>query len=169
MTKQAVTGGGLEVGEDRRWQEKYWVVQRFGWAAMAVFLLAAFFGATGGGGPLASARVESASGAIEYPRIARWQSADQVTVHVPAASTGEVEIELEKAFVDLFAIESVEPEPSAVAATPGGHRFTFDFANGDGSRTIAFHVRASKPVLRRPIGARIGDGPPTRMAITVLP
>ena len=136
---------------------------------MALFLIAALFGATGAGGPIASARVETAGGTIEYPRIARWQSAEEVTIALPAGSSGTIDVEIEKSFAELFGVESVEPEPSQVVATEKGHRFSFDLGTDAGPKNLAFHVRPSSPTFRRTITARIGDAPPARMNVTVLP
>lgn len=169
MAKQAASEGGLQVNEDRPWQERFWTVQRIAWIAMALFIVAAMFGATGSGGPLATARVETPGGSIDYPRIARWQSTDQVTVNLPPGSSGNVDVEIERSFADLFAIQSVEPEPSQVVATQNGHRFTFDLAADAGPKTIAFHIRPSNPTLPRTIAARIGDAPAARLNVTVLP
>lgn len=169
MGKAAESDDRLEVNEDRAWQERTWTIQRLGWIAMVVFLLAALFGATGSGGPLATARVATGGGTIDHPRIARWQSAEQVTVNLPSGSTGPIDVELERSFVDLFSIESVEPDPSQVTATGAGHRFTFDLAGDAGPKSIAFHVRASNPAIERAIGVRIGEGRPARMIVTVLP
>ena len=169
MAQQSTSKSGLEVHEDRNWQERFWTIQRIGWVAMALFLLAALFGATGAGGPIANARVATAQAKIDYPRIARWQSAEQVTIHLPPGMTDTVDVEIEKSFADLFAIESVEPQASQVVATERGHRFSFDLSTEAGAKMLAFHVRPSNPTLPRTITARIGDSPPARMTVTVLP
>lgn len=169
MAKQAQGEADFEIGEDRSWQERTWAVQRIAWIAMALFVLATLFGATGSGGPLASARVLTGGGSIDHPRIARWQAADEVIVNLPPGAAGEIHVELERSFVDLFGVESVQPEPSQVIATAAGHRFSFDLADGSGAKTIVFHVRPSKPAFERSIRARIGDGRASRMVVTVLP
>ena len=169
MAKQPATKGGLEVDEDRAWQERFWTIQRIGWAVMALILLAALLGATGKGGPLASASARSPAGTIDYPRITRWQSSDQVAVRLPASASGKVNVELSPEFAETFTIESVEPEPSQVQATAHGDLFTFDVGNGGGEKEIVFNVRAQKPLLYRSVEARIGDGPRQPLALTVLP
>lgn len=74
--------GNFEVEEDRTFQERFWTAQRFAWSAMGLFIVAALAGATGSGGPLADAVAETPGGTIEYPRIARWQAAERMTVRV---------------------------------------------------------------------------------------
>lgn len=168
MGKQSVTKGGLQVKEDRAWQEKFWTAQRVGWAAMVAFLIAALAGLTGLDGPLASGRIKSQAGTIEYPRISRWQASDDLMVRLPRSTSGEVELMLSDDFAEIFSIESIEPEPSQVVATPGGHRYTFA-VGGDGGGNIAFHLKATSPSLPRRLSAAIDDSRPSHMTVTVLP
>jgi hypothetical protein len=168
MPRKTAGTHGLEVQEDRAWQEKFWTFQRIGWALMALLILAAMLGATGKGGPLASASAQTPAGTIEYPRITRWRAVEQVTVRLPPATAGKVELELSKAFAELFTIESVDPEPAEVQATGTGHRFSFDVAGG-GEKLIVFDVRSAKPALLRTVPTTIDDAPPAEMRVTVLP
>lgn len=160
---------GLQVKDHRGWQERFWTAQRIGWALMALIVLAALLGATGKGGWWANARVQLPGATIEYPRISRWQSNEQFTVRLAPATSGLVELELSSPFIERFMIEAIEPEPLTVRATGGGHRYTFDIAAGEGEKVIVFAVRSEHPFLARPVTVRIGDGPPARMTLTVLP
>lgn len=169
MAEQKTAGSGLEVREDRGWQERFWTSQRVAWIAMALFILAAMAGLTGMGGPLASASADLGGGTIEYPRITRWQADDQLQVRVEPASTGNVELTLSPQFVQTFAISSIQPEPKDARATTSGHRFVFETDQGGGERVIVFNLRASRPVLGQQVAASLGDGTPAQMTITVLP
>jgi len=169
MAKAETGARGLQVTEDRSWQEKFWAAQRVGWALMAMFILAAVAGLTGMGGPLASARAELGGGTIDYPRITRWQADDQLQVSISPASLADVELTLSRDFVQLFAIESIQPEPAEVQATSAGHRFTFETEPGERERVVTFTVRATRPVLAQPVAASLGNAQPQRLTITVLP
>ena len=160
--------GGLEVTEDREWQEKFWTAQRIAWAVMALIIIAAIAGLTGKGGPLAAAKANLGYATLEYPRIARWQSDEQLTVRLAETAPARVQLLLSPQFVKLFSVNSIEPEPSEVRATPRGHLFTFETETG-GERVIAFNVHAANPVLEQPIGVSLGSAPPARVTITVLP
>jgi hypothetical protein len=160
---------GLQVNEDRAWQEKFWTAQRVGWLVMLAIVITAMVGLAGKGGPLASAHAESGGARIDYPRITRWQSADQLTVTLPPDASGAIDVELSPAFAKLFQVEAIEPEPSDNAATTSGQRFTFDVEGGSGDKRIVFHVKASEPAIERAVEARVADGQPARAAITVLP
>ena len=144
-------------------------MQRVGWAIMALILLAALIGLTGKGGPLASGTAKAAGAKIDYPRITRWKSDDQLTVRLPASASGAVDVELSKAFGEMFSIRSVEPEPSEVKATATGQRFTFKVADGPGEKLIVFGIHAENPTAPRTVRAQIADAPPADLGITVLP
>lgn len=169
MAKAETGARGLQVTEDRAWQEKFWTAQRVGWVLMAVFIVAAIAGLTGMGGPLASARAELGGGTIDYPRITRWQADDQLQVRVSPTSPADVELTLSPEFVQLFAISSIQPEPAEVQATAAGHRFTFETEPGERERVISFGVRATRPVIAQPFAASLGNAQPQRLTITVLP
>lgn len=166
---EATRQSGLQVREDRAWQENLWTAQRVAWAVMALVVAAALLGATGKGGPLANSTIETGGAVIDYPRITRWQSADQLTIRLPAHASGTVDVELSKAFVDTFTIESLEPEPSEVSATTAGHRFSFLVDGGAGEKSVVFNLKAGKAALALPIEARVGSGEPAQFTMTVLP
>lgn len=169
MAKAETGARGLQVTEDRSWQEKFWTAQRVGWALMALFILAAIAGLTGMGGPLASARAELGGGTIDYPRITRWQADDQLEVRLAPSAPSRVDLTLSPQFVQLFSINSIQPEPSEVQATAAGHRFTFETEPGERERVITFTVRATRPVIAQPVAASLGNSQPQRLTITVLP
>ncbi|HVL79098.1 MAG TPA: hypothetical protein VM346_07390 [Sphingomicrobium sp.] len=169
MAEKQAQARGLQVNEDRHWQETLWTAQRFAWAAMALLVVLAMLGATGKGGPLATASVKSTGATIEYPRITRWQSADQLSVRLPANASGEVQIELSQPFVELFSIESVEPEPSRMEASGQGHRFAFNVSGGGGQPLIVFHIKASRFAFSRTVTARVGEAAPVEMSLIILP
>ena len=167
MAKEQGGERRLDVSDDRVWQERFWTIQRIGWLVMALFILAALLGATGKGGPLAKASVQTAGGTIDYPRITRWQSAEDVIVHLPASASGEVELLASPGFAEVYSIDSIVPQPSAARTTPAGHLFTFD-ATGGGPKEIILHVTAGKPVIGQPVMVRIGQSV-ARIRVTVLP
>lgn len=161
--------GDLEVEEDRAYQERFWTVQRFAWGVMGLFILAAIAGATGSGGPLAHAVVKTPSGTIDYPRIARWQAADQMTLRFPASTSGPVEVELADTLVQALSVESIEPEPSSSTALGGSRRFTFDLGAGGGEKSIVFNLRPGSPAFPASARARLGSSPPVELDFVVLP
>jgi protein-L-isoaspartate(D-aspartate) O-methyltransferase len=165
---QSEPASALDVREDRRWQEVFWTVQRIGWALMGLFIVAALLGATGGGGPLSTAKAETSTGSVEYPAISRWESSEQIVFRFQPGSSAKAHLTLSPQFDQVFAADSILPQPSAAVATAAGHRYTFDL-EGTGEKQIVFNVTTGKPALARHISARIGAGPPARLTVTVLP
>jgi hypothetical protein len=159
---------GLQVDEDRHWQERLWTAQRIAWAIMALLVAVAALGLTGKGGPLATASVQLGGASVEYPRITRWQSSDEILVRLPANTTGEVQVELSQPFVELFKNESISPEPSRVDATGRGHRFTFETSGEGGEPRIVFNIKATRAFWSRSLQVRVGNAA-ADMTMTVLP
>lgn len=160
---------GIDVDADRRAQEKYWKFQRIAWLVMAGTVAGAVLGATGGGGMLSRATAKNALGEIDYPRIARWQAANEMTLRLPGGASREADLELDGTFARLFSIEEVVPSPSRSAATPSGHRFTFSLGQGPEERTIIFRLKPGRPAGPTRASARIEGGPPIVLSFVILP
>lgn len=169
MAEPATGPTGLQVGEDRAWQEKFWTAQRVGWIAMTVFILAALLGVTGKGGPVASASARSGDASIDYPRITRWQSDEEISLRLPGSASGRVEVLLSPEFSRLFSIKSIVPEPSSSETTASGNAYRFDVAGGRSEQNITFNVTSGRPVFGQRIEARIGGSKPAQLRVTVLP
>lgn len=157
---------GLDIETDRPFQERMWVAERIGWLLMLLLVAAALAGFAGTTGPASSARVESGGAKIDYPRIARWQTADTMTVEF--SGSGTAQIRLPAAFADVFAIENVTPNPAKVVATPEGPLFEFELAQGAGPKKVNFALRADKPVLPRRARGDVA-GQPYELSFSVLP
>ena len=158
----------IDVDTDRDFQERFWVVVRVGWLAMALLCLVAVLGLTGSGGPYSSQSVQAGQARIDLPAIARWQAADTLTVHV--ASRSELTtVLIPAAFGDVFTIDSVSPQARSVTATLEGDLFEFALQPGR-KITIDFSVRPARPVWRSQLGAFEVNGAPSQpTTLTVLP
>ena len=169
MTAKQAQQRGLQIDEDRAWQEKFWTVQRVAWVLMALFIVAVIAGLTGNGGPFASASARTSAGTVEYPRVTRWLADEQVTLRLAPSTEGEVEVLLPREFGTLFTISSIVPEPSKSEATAAGDRLTFDIGPGGGEKTVVLNVTTAKPVLVQPLDVKVADAPPARLTVTILP
>lgn len=156
----------LELETDRRFQERFWVFQRIGWVAMLLLVAAALAGLAGTSGAASSGRVEAGGATIDYPRIARWQTADTMTIEF--SGSGLAQVRLPAAFADAFSIENVTPQPAKVVATPDGPLFEFDLGGGEGPKKVNFAVRADRPSLPRRARGEVA-GEPYEFSFTVLP
>lgn len=103
-----------------------WRVERIAWAVMALLLLATLLGAFGGG-PLSHARSSAPSVELEYERLMSAAAPTEYRLQVqPAlAVDGRVPVRIDQALVELMQLQSIVPEPEAVAAGPGYTEFVF--------------------------------------------
>jgi hypothetical protein len=165
LEEPPVRPDGLQLDENRTFQERHWTAERWAWGGFIAVTLAAALGTTGGGGVLSHGLAEMEGGAIDRPRITRWAASDQMNVHFDAGS-GERSLALSAGFAQSFQVESMQPRPVRAAGTPEGQRLTF--AAADGPFEVVVHLRAQHPGLAR-WRARIDGGAPRDFTTLVLP
>jgi hypothetical protein len=156
---------GLQLDEDRRFQERFWTVERFAWGGFGIVIAAALAGLTGGGGPLANASRALGDATIEYPVITRWTTADKLTVHLPPAEVPT--ILLGPRLLDVFEIESIQPHPSASITTPEGLKLEFR-ADGAGTAPVTI-VLQSDAVGRVSFDVSVAEAGTARLTTLVMP
>lgn len=129
------------VGEDMRFQRRFWAVQRAGWGVLSVMLVLAGLGLFSNG-PLSRAEARSANGtmAVEYQRFLRNGAAATMVVRL-AAGNGPAEFFIGREALDKLGITRIQPPPSHSSVSDDGIRLAF---------------------------ARIGDAP-ARIQLTVKP
>jgi len=140
----AVRPDGLQLDENRSYQETLWTVERWAWLVFIAITLAAALGATGAGGPLSHRLAVLEGGQVDHPRIARWAASEEMAVHF-AAGSGPRTLMLSPAFAQSFQIEGIQPEPDRVEATAEGQVMHFDAA--DGPIQVVIHLRPQSPSL----------------------
>lgn len=160
---------GLDLDDDRPFQERYWRWQRGAWAVFALIVIAALAGLTGSGGPLSRASASGPGGEVDYPRVARWDASDDIRITLPASGARTAHVEIDRAFSDVFEVEVIQPVPAASAATAMGLRYRFDLGAANGPRRIVMHVRPLRPAMATPLRVRIDEAPPLRLTPIVLP
>lgn len=160
----------VDVDADSPLQERHWAISRVSWLIMLALLLVATLGLTGSGGVLSRQQATAGAAELDIPRVSRWAAADNLSVRVPQDTTGDIEITVPNEFAEMFAVESIAPQPSSVSATPNGHRYQFESSPGPGDRRIVFSIRASRPSLPSHIGRFAVNGEATgELPIVVLP
>lgn len=133
---------GLQLTEDRSFDNWFWTLQRISWVGFALLLLAALAGFSGSGGHFSKQTLEIGDATVVLPRVSRWQASDSLHFTVRGGST--VEVVLGPTFRDHFVIEQIQPQPDHSEATASGLRLRFSLA-GDGSSSIDFDVKALRP------------------------
>lgn len=162
-------GATVDVQTDPAFQERFWIAVRVGWAFMAVIFLAAVFGATGGGGALASQTLRSGTARIELPAVSRWAAADTMTITL-SKPTKPTTVTVPAAFGDVFSVEAVAPAPRSVIGSPEGDIYIFELSPQDGDVSIDFSIRASHPTwITRLTPFEVNGARSDRSTLIVLP
>jgi hypothetical protein len=111
----------LDFDQDMPVQRRTWVVQRVGWVAMSLLVLAALTGLCGGG-PLSAIETRDDSGRlrIAYERFVRYGSAATLRIWLHPESPGELLLHVDRALLDAGSVRSMVPEPTEATAA-GAH------------------------------------------------
>jgi hypothetical protein len=106
--------GDLELEQDLEFQRREWSVQRVGWWALSLFVLAAALGLFGSG-PLSHARVGEPGAPlwIEYERFVRVGAADRLRVHLGPLPAGADtrDVRFNREYFESLHVERITPEP----------------------------------------------------------
>jgi hypothetical protein len=166
MSDPAPDPAEAELDRHRGFQERFWRVERLAWLTFLGLVIVALLGLTGSGGLLARAQVAGEAGVVEFPRITRWASADQISFRL-APGPVRRRIVLSRPFFFVFQIEAMLPEPESSTATKEGLELVFA-ARPQAPVHVELHVRARKPGLGR-FAARLDGGAPLDIPTLVLP
>lgn len=168
MDEPRLRPDGLQLDEHRRFQERFWKLERVAWVVFAIVTISALLGLTGAGGPLATASAESGNAVISYPRVARWETADELQIAFrPRDGVTERTVTLAPEFAKAFQLEDVQPNPSETKISDRGQILVFENPDTLGGQ-ITMHVRAQS-VGRKSFAINIDDGAPNAITTYVLP
>ncbi|MBF9255515.1 hypothetical protein I2I11_19610 [Pontibacter sp. 172403-2] len=138
------TKNELEVEEDIKLDRRMWTLERVGWAAMFLFLVAAVLGFMGKGGLVVSE--ENAGGpdtglAITYDRYLRQDAPSKITVTFHSQRP-EHQLRFNKMFIKSARIEQIVPEPSAAGIDSAG--ITYTFSTKDEGAMVILYFKPSR-------------------------
>jgi hypothetical protein len=137
----------LHVDEDIDFQRRERMVQRFGAALLAFFVLAALLGLTGVSGPLSHGEVGDRSGSIhvEYDRVVRRGAAVNLTLHLRSNVTGEVQFWVSAPYLEALTVERVVPQPHIESVERDRHVYTIHA----GSQEITVRLEGEHKTIGR--------------------
>lgn len=153
----------FDLPEDRAFQRRFWRLQRGIWIVFVLVLAAALLGFAGAGGLWSETTITTAHAEIRAPRVSRWQTTDRIVVS--PTSEAPLTIELSEAFLELYTIEALTPEP--LEQEPAGSGVRYRYAPAGGGQ-IAIAVEPQGPALGQTVSMRI-NGQEIRMRAVVLP
>ena len=132
--------GDLEIGQDMEFQKLQWKIERVSWVIMALLVLAAAIGLIGPG-PLSSATAGEKGSSLwaEYNRLERYDSPNQMLVHMNTASSGQARLWINREFVEGVELLTIAPEPERIEIDPQRFIYIFNIANPGEDVAVAFH------------------------------
>jgi hypothetical protein len=118
--------GDLEIEQDMAFQQKEWVLERWGWMFIFIIVLAAF-GGLFGTGPLSNTRAGGESLFVEYQRFARVERTTDLSFHLQTAQSGadKVNLWIDREYLDHFRIVEVTPPHESTSLAPDRMIYTF--------------------------------------------
>jgi hypothetical protein len=114
------------VREDMRFQNMSWTLQRVGWVFLALIVLCGVAGLFSHGYlSNAVARQDGLPLTVNYDRFQRMTSLHRFDMSIPPGAEDEIRLTFNKAFSDLYEIDSIQPQPLRSNVSDGGLIFTF--------------------------------------------
>jgi hypothetical protein len=134
----------LDIPSEATFEEKEWKLERFGWAVMALMIVAGALGLLGGEGLLNTIRLGSPDERVwvEYPRVVRSQAPFELKIYSAAEPSfiGATTVHINKSYADTFIVESASPTVLQHYITPSV--ISYDFATPqDGPASIILRVK----------------------------
>jgi hypothetical protein len=133
----------IELQENPGFQLWEWRLQRLGWWALSLVVLAAMLGLFGKG-LLSGGEARNAPGSlrVRYERFARVGASNRITLDLPPAqSSDSVLLHLNRRYFDSVRIETVTPGPAGIDVGPDEVVFRFSTAaTGRTPVSIVFDV-----------------------------
>ena len=150
------------MSDDPAFSRKSWKVERAGWIALTVFLVAGFLGVLGAGIFSEVHAVDAPSRfQATYDRFGHFRS--DATLHVIArAEAGEASVWIADRYLEDVEITSIRPEPLRVRAERDGTTYLFATGSGEGSVVVRFEITFQKVGV---VKGRIGRSRDAAVAI----
>jgi hypothetical protein len=131
----------LELETDESFQRNEWRLQRVGWIAWSLVIVAALTGLLGSG-PLSHKEISAAdrSLTIEYDRYLHYHHPTQLTLSAGEIPGNELRIKFDQALLDRLQVERIEPEPLNAELVDDGVIYTFMQKASSPHARVIFHV-----------------------------
>ncbi len=152
--------GDLEIEQDSEYQRREWRAQKFGWAAMALIIVAALLGLFGPG--LFNQAARQGDGfSLEYERFRRYQAPAELRFYIAEASlpSDQVRLSISQDYLGGVQIQQITPQPDSVLGGAGRLTYVFGRASPRQPVTITFYLTTQQigPLARQ---ASLADGSP---------
>ena len=140
----------VAVGEDLKFQQRWWRFEHLAWGFFALVLIADAVGCFGRG-PVAKVerRTPDQSLRVRYERIERASTPSLMTIHFgpSAVRNGEVRLFVSDTILQELGAQRVIPQPAASIVGEGG--VTYSFPVSAGMQTMQIALSPSFPGVHR--------------------
>ncbi|MGI4755582.1 MAG: hypothetical protein ACRYGF_01895 [Janthinobacterium lividum] len=159
----------VAVGEDLKFQERWWTFERVAWNIFLLILLADVLGAFGNGWLAKAKKQEAGSGMlVKYDRIERTFTPSRVTLQFgpDAASNGKIILFVRNNLLKDLGASRVIPQPEL--STVGSDGVTYTFSAAKGESEVAFELEPASPGVRW-IYMQVQGHTPVNARVVVMP
>ena len=126
----------LEISEDLEYQRRAWRFQRIGWIVIGLVLVGALLGVFGKGPLSRSVAADPRNRiAVEYDRIARYESPFRLVIHfqpIPESSQ-TARLWIDRQYARSLKLEQITPEADRAELTGDGFVYVFHVSAGQPS------------------------------------
>lgn len=125
----------LDIEQDLSFERRELLVEKIGWAAMALIIAGALAGVFGAG-PLSLTTARAGDLSLTYERFGRRGGPTALTFDVAPGALGQKELTLwlSAAYLDGVRLEAITPQPERV--TLAGDRIEYSFALADAGEPL---------------------------------
>ncbi len=149
----------IAVGEDLRFQRRWWRFEKISWSFLGIIVALAFAGVFGNG-PLSTAKKKTADGALQvnYDWVERFSAPTILTLHFnqSAIHNGNIQIWVSDSIVKELGNQRVVPQPTASVTGDAGIAYTFP--TSDHPDSVEFALQPAKIGRHRFTIRLIGNG-----------
>ncbi len=159
----------IAVGEDLKFQERWWTFERIAWSLFVLILIADVLGVFGEG-LLAKAQIKDPGTGmfVNYVRVARAGTPAKIEIQFgpDAVVGGKVRLFVSDSVVKELGAQRVIPQPESSAVAEGGLVYTFPAGNPPGE--VDFELEPGSPGVRN-FRLQIPGKPVVSARVVVMP
>lgn len=129
----------LELREDVEFERRQWRVQRVGWVAITLVLLAAIAGLFGNG-PLSHVSASAGNLQVRYDRFVHADAPATLNIDVANLPGDVARLAIDRSLLEPMDVQRMQPRPSRTRAAGDAVVFEFDLSD---ARTLHVLIDAS--------------------------
>jgi hypothetical protein len=129
--------GDLEINQDLAVQARMWKIQRIGWAAMGLIVLAGLIGSFGHG-PIShgTAGGPDSGFMLEFDRLGRMHGPSELRFVLQPERDGRLSLWVSDSYLSQVEIHQIVPWPEAMVPVDGGVRFDWHNSGSSPARVV---------------------------------